>query len=176
MLKPFIKSVFALFLLLQPFSAGAYVVQDSQSALSFNNVSRSIAASSSAAQSSGKETSEGKVFDDKVDYEEISAKLFDKSSRKVYIDLSQNSTKNIKMPQGYVFHLILPEEEGSSWHVDCNENIIKPVSTRREGTNRIIEFQAVRTGNARIFLDNICRKNRGFKVIQSRIIRVKVTG
>ena len=95
MLKPFIKSVFALFLLLQPFSAGAYVVQNSQSALSFNNVSRSIAASSSAAQSSGKKTSEGKVFDDKVDYEEISAKLFDKSSRKVYIDLSQNSTKNI---------------------------------------------------------------------------------
>lgn len=176
MLKPFIKSVFALFLLLQPFSAGAYVVQDSQSALSFNNVSRSIAASSSAAQSSGKETSEGKVFDDKVDYEEISAKLFDKSSRKVYIDLSQNSTKNIKMPQGYVFHLILPEEEGSSWHVDCNENIIKPVSTRREGTNRIIEFQAVGAGNARIFLDNICRKNRVPKVIQSRIIRVKVTG
>ena len=172
MIKNIASIIIFSFLMLYTVSSFAFVVQDAKNAMSFNNVSRSI----SVADNKTDKNSSGQTsfYDDSIDYDEIGAKLINKKQQKKYIDLSLQTTKNIKMPKGYSFFIILPEKEGCLWHTDSNEKIIIPASTNKEGENRIIEFESVGKGTTRIFLDNVCNKNNNSKGIQSRIIRVKV--
>lgn len=172
-----LKMTFLLLLLSYPFSpVWAFVVQDAGKALSFNNVARTIAPVVLPAEESYAEESYTEFFsgDSKIDYDKISNKLILKYPEEFYIDLSKNSTQNIRMPVQKSFHLVLPEIQDSRWEIDCNEDVLYPVSSRLEEGVRIIEFEAVKNGNARIFLDNIHEEKGCKKVLQSRIVRVKV--
>ena len=168
MVKEFINLIFFVFSLFYIKYSLAFVVQDASKAMSFNNVSRSVATTPS------KNSTAELFYDDSIDYDEIGDKLLNKKQQKIYVDLSLSTTKNIRMPVGQTIFITLSEEDNCFWHIDSNEKIIIPSSTNKENNIRIIEFKAANKGDATIFLDNICKEGNSSKVIQSRIIRIKV--
>ncbi len=172
MIKNFINLVIFIFSLFYLDNSFAFVAQEAKEAMSFNNIYRGT--SSSENKESTNESDKELFYDDSINYEEIGNKLLNKKQQKLYINLFKTTTKNIKMSKGYSFFVVLPEEQGCFWNIDNDEKIIIAKSSTKETNKRIIEFTSVGYGVSKIFLDNICKQYNNQKVIQSRIIRVKV--
>ena len=88
------------------------------------------------------------------------------------LSLQTNDLRNVKIPLNYILKLELPEADGTSWHIDTNEEIIKPVSSQKQNDVRIIEFLSVTPGTTKLYLDNQTDDRR---CLQSRILRIRVT-
>lgn len=91
------------------------------------------------------------------------------------VDLTSLTYLNVKIPNGYTLVITLPEEERSSWHINTNENILKPLSSHKSGGLRVLEFQGASVGLTKLYLDNMLPTENTHKAVQSRILRVKVT-
>ena len=144
---PFISLMMLLFLGVG--TANSFVVQDGRTALSYNNYARdgtpavSSPSSAPAASSvsipvspSGSDSSfssEHRSFEDAVDNKAIAKHLLPELQNILEVDLTSLTYLNVKIPNGYTLVITLPEEERSSWHINTNENILKPLSSHKSG-------------------------------------------
>lgn len=186
---PFISLMMLLFLGVG--TANSFVVQDGRTALSYNNYARdctpavSSPSSAPAASSvsipvspSGSDSSfssEHRSFEDTVDNKAIAKHLLPELQNILEVDLTSLTYLNVKIPNGYTLVITLPEEERSSWHINTNENILKPLSSHKSGGLRVLEFQGASVGLTKLYLDNMLPTENTHKAVQSRILRVKVT-
>lgn len=149
--------------------AAAFVVQDG-SALSFNNYGRDEYVSSKGAKAP---TISKAAKDENIDNLGIANKLIS-TSAPLRIDLNSRSSQTIRIPNDYIFTIIIPEAADTIWHIDTNEKYITPLSTRREGQNRILEFKSLNYGQTKIYLDNLKTDSRPYQSLQSRVVRVRI--
>lgn len=175
-----------LFMVVVSAAARAYVAQDYGTAMSFGNYQRDVDdnqnKSFSASTNSDSKYDRSNV-DGVVDNQAIAAKIFAgsnknrKNENKPYIyDFSNYAAKNIVVPIGASVFFVLPEEEGTIWHVDCsNEKVFKALSSQKNGSDRILEFEAGQLGFARIYMDNMDKRTTPIKTIKSIIVKVKVS-
>lgn len=172
-------------------TANSFVVQDGRTALSYNNYARdgipaasslssapaassvSIPVSSPGSDSSF--SSEHRPPEDTIDNKAIAEHLLPELQNVLAVDLTSLTYLNVKIPNGYTLIITLPEEERSSWHINTNENILKPLSSHKNGGLRVLEFQGTSVGVTKLYLDNMQLTENTHKAVQSRILRVKVT-
>lgn len=149
--------------------AEAFVVQSPSKAFSFRNTSRDV-----GFPRAQKNTEPPADVDSPVDYEEIADKLIvNTAPEKIYIDLHRDSAKNISASPGQTFFVILPEPEGSSWHIESSK-LVEIVSSEHTGQKRILEFRVLCCGDDTVFLDNLILQDSRQQVLQSRILRLRV--
>ena len=114
--------------------AGAFVVQEPGKALTFRNIARET-----GFPKKSKAAADKPAIDSVVDYEEIADKLLVSGEpEKIFINLSRDTAKNIAASPGQTFFIVLPEEEGSSWHLDPQTRLIEIVSSEHDGKKRIL--------------------------------------
>lgn len=172
-------------------TANSFVVQDGRTALSYNNYARdgipaasspssapaassvSIPVSSPGSDSSF--SSEHRPPEDTIDNKAIAEHLLPELQNVLAVDLTSLTYLNVKIPNGYTLVITLPEEKRSSWHINTNENILKPLSSHKNGGLRVLEFQGTSVGVTKLYLDNMQLTENTHKAVQSRILRVKVT-
>lgn len=172
-------------------TANSFVVQDGRTALSYNNYARdgipaasslssapaassvSIPVSSPGSDSSF--SSEHRSPEDTIDNKAIAEHLLPELQNVLAVDLTSLTYLNVKIPNGYTLVITLPEEKRSSWHINTNENILKPLSSHKNGGLRVLEFQGTSVGVTKLYLDNMQLTENTHKAVQSRILRVKVT-
>lgn len=151
-------------------SAAAFVVTENDP-LSFVNVARDGGIIIRPADAPAPEI-EVRRSDDKVDYQAIAAKLLPKRNRYMTINFTSSTYRSISIRRNFIVQVILPQEEGTNWHIDTNESIVRPQNTSAKDGVRIFEFLSMRRGNTRIYLDNYNLSDN--RTIQSRIIKVRV--
>lgn len=153
----------------------AFVAQSPQKAFSFQNVARTTA---TVPQEDSKQPTSDAAFvpvpsGQSVDFEAIAEKILPEQPAPVLtLSLQTKDLRNVKIPLNYILKLELPEADGTSWHIDTNEEIIKPVSSQKQNDIRIFEFQSVAPGTTKLYLDNQTDDRR---CLQSRILRIRVT-
>lgn len=155
-------------------SARAFVAQKIGDALSFNNTSR--AAFSRAPQEKEQKQDSIVIMNaGPIDYDEIAEKLLpNEEAEKFYVDMRKKSSQNIAAKPGQTFFVVLPEEDGSSWLLADNLKIVEAVSSEHNKNKRIIEFRILRCGEETFFIDNLIVKENQNKILQSKIIRLRV--
>lgn len=150
--------------------AEAFVVQKPGKALTFRNIARET-----GFPKKPKAAADKPAVDSVVDYEEIADKLLISGEpEKIFINLSRDTAKNIAASPGQTFFVVLPEEEGSSWHLDPQTRLVEIVSSEHDGKKRILELRVLCCGESTIFLDNLVSAPGTRKVVQSRILRLRV--
>ena len=150
--------------------AEAFVVQNPQQAFSFRNVARETGMSPPA-----ENEKLAFVSDSRIDYEEIADKLLGNAEpEKIFIDLYKDTGKNISASPGQTFFVVLPEAEGSSWHLDSQTRLVEIVSSEHTGRKRILELRVLCCGDDTIYLDNLMPPLSNPRVVQSRILRLRV--
>ena len=151
----------------------AFVVQNPRRALSFNNIVRDTSLPKSEDEENGKKTSSDDCSP--VNYGEIADKLLpNQEELKFYVDMQKKSVQNIYAKPGQSFFVILPEEDGSSWHFDEKFKLAEIVSSEHDHDRRILEFRVLCCGEESFFIDNILANDRQYEVLQSKIIRLRV--
>lgn len=170
-------------------TANAYVIQETSDALSFNNIDRGgpVAHVGPVTKGNGNDGGSGSTSgslymgkheddgDKKIDTKAIADKMLPEQPVKTFsLNLSKSSVQNIRLPRNYILQISLPEQENTYWHIDTEETIIKPLSSKLEKGMRVLEFQPVRLGTTKIFLDNIANPKSIATTETSRILRVKI--
>ena len=149
--------------------AHGFVAQSPEMAISYRNVARDGAYRVSEAAPGIYYNAEPSV---PVDNNAIARQILpERPEQIVRLNLNTADFSNVLIPINYTLRLSLPEAENTSWHIDTNENIIRPHASSKEDSTRVLEFQAASLGTTKIFLDNHDNDSR---CLQSRIIRIKV--
>ena len=149
----------------------AFVVQDINNALSFNNTSRTP----SSVQPQPIKTPPPVVDNTPSADAGIADKLRpSEEGEDFYIDMQQKSSQTISAKPEQTFFVILPEEAASSWHFDENFKLAEVVSSELDNHRRILEFRVLCCGEGTLFLDNIIKKGSQVRVLQSKILRLRV--
>lgn len=156
--------------------AVAYIVQDTGSAMAFQNYARSNPSAASAASSS-QPVSNYKKVDDVVDRKAIARRMFQKKAKaqeapRLDYNMERTSMRNLRLAVGNIFRIRLSEAENSNWKLDCDASIVQLLKSENDGTGRIMDFKVLRKGNTKIYLDNYRLSDSN--IIQSRILRIKV--
>lgn len=73
----------------------------------------------------------------------------------------------IKLKQGEIFKIILPQTEESNWDIDVPENFLTMQGSQKDDKKIIYEFKANSQGKGMFFMDNITKEG----AIQSKILR-----
>ena len=154
--------------------ARAFVAQKISDALSFNNTSR--AAYSRAPQEKEQKQDPVVIMNaGPIDYDEIAEKLLpNEEAEKFYVDMRKKSSQNIAAKPGQTFFVVLPEDDGSSWIIADDLKIAEIVSSEHSKNKRIIEFRILRCGEETFFMDNLIIRENQRKILQSKIIRLRV--
>ncbi len=162
-------------------SSQAFVAQDINDALSFNNVARSVnptkaeSPSSTARSAKNKENVMFKFDSEPIDYLEIADKLITNTQpEKFFVDMRNKTSQSIAARPGQTFFVILPEDQESFWKTDGEENLVEIVSSEHSQNNRILEFRTLCCGETKIFLDNLVKQQNKHTVLQSKILRLRV--
>ncbi len=151
-------------------SATAFVVTENNP-ISFINVARDGGIIIRPADAPAPQI-EVRRSDDKVDYQAIAAKLLPKRNDYMTINLTSSTYHSISIRRDFIIQVILPQNEGTSWRIDTDEKIIRPLNTTVKDGVRIFEFLSYHRGYAKIYLDNYNVADN--RAVQSRIIKVRV--
>ena len=153
------------------YSSGAFVVQNMADALTFKNSSHDIVSSNRKEINSLHPSTDAYP----IDYDKIADKLLPVDEpEKLYVNMQHKSAQTIIAKPGQTFFVVLPEEEGSSWIFGKKPKISEIISSEHNKNLRILEFRVLNSGEESLFIDNLPLDKGDNKVLQSKIIRLKV--
>lgn len=165
-------------------TAAAFVAQDASSALVFNNYARGGSAPtrpvSSPAPSAASPAKPYAPVDDVVDRKAIARRMFGAANRSpaetvgISVNFTSASSKNIRIKAGQTFRVKLPQEDGTDWKAETNNDTVELVGSSNSGRIKYLDFRAMVPGSARVYLDCIHSAPGKSGAVESRILRVKV--
>lgn len=162
--------------------AEAFIVQDSSSALTFNNYARggSVPARPAAVPSSASPAQPYVPVDDVVDRKAIARRMFGAANRSpaetvgISVNFGAASSKNVRIKAGQTFRVKLPQENGTDWKAETNNGTVELVGSSNSGRIKYLDFRAMVPGSARVYLDRVHTSAGQGGAVESRILRVKV--
>ena len=92
------------------------------------------------------------------------SKLFQTYSGHITIE-QKNIPRKIAITKGSTVQLNLAETKDAIWHIETNDKVAKVKSNAVQGDKRIVIFEGVGKGNAKLLLDNISVKPNDYKVL-----------